>query len=86
MPITDENGRISFIKKRAKSGRRSFEKPVFDQVGRFKFTCVDFECEINNDMSSKELDQLWEEDQTEAAKLDRKIRRRKETITSTNGN
>ena len=38
--------------------------------------------EINNDMSSKELDQLWEEDPTEAAKLDRKIRRRKETISS----
>ena len=38
--------------------------------------------EINNDMSSKELDQLWEEDPTEAAKIDRKIRRRRDTITS----
>ena len=38
--------------------------------------------EINNDISSKELDQLWEEDPTEAAKVDRKIRKRKETLTN----
>ena len=29
--------------------------------------------EINNDMNSKELDALWEEDPTEAAKVDRRI-------------
>ena len=36
--------------------------------------------EINNDMNSKELDALWEEDPTEAAKVDRRIQKRKNTI------
>ena len=36
--------------------------------------------EINNDMNSKELDRLWEEDPTEAARVDRKIQKRKQTI------
>ena len=36
--------------------------------------------EINNDMNSKELDTLWEEDPTEAAKVDRRIQKRKNTI------
>ena len=36
--------------------------------------------EVNSELSSKELDKLFDEDPTEAAKLERKIRRRKETI------
>ena len=36
--------------------------------------------EINNDMNSKELDALWEEDPTEAAKVDRRIQKRKQSI------
>lgn len=36
--------------------------------------------EINNDMNSKELDALWDEDPTEAAKVDRRIQKRKQTI------
>ena len=36
--------------------------------------------EVNSELSSKELDKLFDEDPTEAAKLDRKIRRRRETI------
>ena len=36
--------------------------------------------EINNDMNSKELDRLWEEDPTEAARVDRRIQKRKQTI------
>ena len=36
--------------------------------------------EVNNDLNAKELDALWEEDPTEAAKIDRKIRRRRETL------
>jgi len=36
--------------------------------------------EINNDMNSKELDALWDEDPTEAAKIDRRIQKRKQTI------
>jgi hypothetical protein len=36
--------------------------------------------EVNSELSSKELDKLFDEDPTEAAKLERKIRRRKDTI------
>ena len=36
--------------------------------------------EINNDSNSKELDALWDEDPTEAAKVDRRIQKRKQTI------
>ena len=41
---------------------------------------VTLNAEINNDMNSKELDALWEEDPTEAAKVDRRIQKRKNTI------
>ena len=36
--------------------------------------------EVNSELSSKELDKLFDEDPTEAAKLERKIRRRRETV------
>ena len=39
--------------------------------------------EINNDYNSKELDRLWDEDPTEAAKVDRRIQKRKQTIQQT---
>ena len=41
---------------------------------------VTLNAEINNDLNSKELDRLWEEDPTEAAKVDRRIQKRKNTI------
>ena len=36
--------------------------------------------EINNDVNSQELDRLWDEDPTEAARIDRKINKRKQSI------
>ena len=42
---------------------------------------VTLNAEINSDQNSKELDKLWEEDPTEAAKIDRRIQKRKQTIT-----
>jgi len=41
---------------------------------------VTLNAEINNDMNSKELDALWEEDPTEAARVDRRIQKRKQSI------
>ena len=41
---------------------------------------VTLNAEINSDQNSKELDKLWEEDPTEAAKIDRRIQKRKQTI------
>jgi len=36
--------------------------------------------EINNDVNSQELDRLWDEDPTEAARVDRKVHKRKRSI------
>ena len=36
--------------------------------------------EVNSDINAKELDRLWDEDPTEAARIDRKIRRRRENL------
>ena len=36
--------------------------------------------EINNDVNSQELDRLWDEDPTEAARVDRKINKRRQSI------
>ena len=36
--------------------------------------------ELNSELNSKELDKLYDEDPTEAAKLERKIRRRRESL------
>ena len=36
--------------------------------------------ELNNELNSKELDKLYDEDPTEAAKIERKLRRRRESI------
>ena len=44
---------------------------------------VTLNAEINNDMNSKELDRLWEEDPTEAAKLIVEFRKEKYDIRST---
>ena len=41
---------------------------------------VALNAEVNNDLNAKELDKLWDEDPTEAARIDRKIRRRRETL------
>ena len=41
---------------------------------------VTLNAEINNDMNSKELDALWDEDPTEAARVDRRIQKRKQSI------
>ncbi len=41
---------------------------------------VTLNAEINNDINSKELDALWDEDPTEAARVDRKINKRKQSI------
>ena len=36
--------------------------------------------ELNNELNSKELDKLYDEDPTEAAKIERKLRRRRESL------
>ena len=73
---------LALSKRELKSEEDRLKNQYSTKLDDLNSLVLTLNAEINNDMSSKELDQLWEEDPTEAAKLDRKIRRRKETITS----
>ena len=73
---------LALDKREAKAEKDRLAKQYSTKLDDLNSLVLTLNAEINNDMSSKELDQLWEEDPTEAAKLDRKIRRRKETISS----
>ena len=73
---------LALSKRELKSEEDRLKNQYSTKLDDLNSLVLTLNAEINNDMSSKELDQLWEEDPTEAAKLDRKIRRRKETISS----
>jgi hypothetical protein len=72
---------LAFEKREAKAEKDRLAKQYSTKLEDLNSLVLTLNAEINNDMSSKELDQLWEEDPTEAAKVDRKMRRRRETIT-----
>ena len=71
---------LALDKREAKSEKDRLAKQYSTKLDDLNSLVLTLNAEINNDMSSKELDQLWEEDPTEAAKVDRKIRRRRDTI------
>ena len=73
---------LALSKRELKSEEDRLKNQYSTKLDDLNSLVLTLNAEINNDMSSKELDQLWEEDPTEAAKLDRKIRRRKGTISS----
>ena len=55
-------------------------KQYSTKLDDLKSLVLTLNAEVNNDINAKELDRLWDEDPTEAAKIDRKIRRRRETL------
>ena len=71
---------LAFEKREVKSEKDRLEKKYSTRMDDLNSLVVTLNAEINNDMSSKELDRLYDEDPTEAAKVERKIRRRKESI------
>ena len=73
---------LALSKRELKSEEDRLKNQYSTKLDDLNSLVLTLNAEINNDMSSKELDQLWEEDPTEAAKIDRKIRRRRDTITS----
>ena len=71
---------IAIEKRELKSEEDRLKKQYSTKMEDLNSLVVTLNAEINNDMNSKELDALWEEDPTEAAKVDRRIQKRKNTI------
>ncbi len=71
---------IAIEKRELKSEEDRLKNQYSTKMDDLNSLVVTLNAEINNDMSSKELDALWDEDPTEAAKIDRRIQKRKQTI------
>ena len=71
---------IAIEKRELKSEEDRLKNQYSTKMDDLNSLVVTLNAEINNDMNSKELDALWEEDPTEAAKIDRKMRKRRDTI------
>ena len=71
---------LAIEKRELKSEEDRLKKQYSTKMDDLNSLVVTLNAEINNDMNSKELDKLWDEDPTEAAKIDRRIQKRKNTI------
>ena len=71
---------IAIEKRELKSEEDRLKNQYSTKMDDLNSLVVTLNAEINNDMNSKELDALWDEDPTEAARVDRKIQKRKQTI------
>jgi hypothetical protein len=71
---------IAIEKRELKSEEDRLKNQYSTKMEDLNSLVVTLNAEINNDMNSKELDALWDEDPTEAAKIDRRIQKRKQTI------
>ena len=71
---------IAIQKRELKSEEDRLKNQYSTKMDDLNSLVVTLNAEINNDMNSKELDRLWDEDPTEAARVDRRIQKRKQTI------
>ena len=71
---------LALQKRELKSEEDRLKNQYSTKMDDLNSLVVTLNAEINNDMNSKELDKLWEEDPTEAARVDRRIQKRKNTI------
>jgi hypothetical protein len=71
--IALERKELSFEKER-------LAKAMSSKMEDLNSLVLTLNAEVNSDINAKELDRLWDEDPTEAARIDRKIRRRRETL------
>jgi len=71
---------IAIEKRELKSEEDRLKNQYSTKMDDLNSLVVTLNAEINNDMNSKELDALWDEDPTEAARVDRKMTKRKQTI------
>ena len=71
---------IAIEKRELKSEEDRLKNQYSTKMDDLNSLVVTLNAEINNDMNSKELDALWDEDPNEAARVDRKINKRKQSI------
>jgi len=71
---------IAIQKRELKSEEDRLKNQYSTRMDDLNSLVATLNAEINNDMNSKELDRLWDEDPTEAARVDRRIQKRKQTI------
>ena len=71
---------LAIEKRELKSEEDRLKNQYSTKMDDLNSLVVTLNAEINNDMNSKELDALWDEDPTEAARVDRKINKRKQSI------
>ena len=71
---------LALQKRELKSEEDRLKNQYSTKMDDLNSLVVTLNAEVNNDMNSKELDKLWEEDPTEAARVDRRIQKRKNTI------
>ena len=71
---------IAIQKRELKSEEDRLKNQYSTKMDDLNSLVATLNAEINNDMNSKELDRLWDEDPTEAARIDRRIQKRKQTI------
>jgi hypothetical protein len=71
---------LAIEKRELKSEEDRLKNQYSTKMDDLNSLVVTLNAEINNDLNSKELDALWDEDPTEAAKVDRRIQKRKQTI------
>jgi len=71
---------LAIEKRELKAKEDRLTKEYSTKIEELNNLSITLNAEINNELSSKELDELWDSDPTEAAKIDRKLRRKQETI------
>ena len=71
---------IAIEKRELKSEEDRLKNQYSTKMDDLNSLVATLNAEINNDVNSKELDRLWDEDPTEAARIDRRIQKRKQTI------
>tara|TARA_R110002012_G_scaffold83552_1_gene210184 strand:+ start:2524 stop:3540 length:1017 start_codon:yes stop_codon:yes gene_type:complete len=71
---------LAIDKRQLISDRERLTKDYSTKMTDLNNLTATLNAEVNSELSSKELDKLFDEDPTEAAKVERQIRRRKETI------
>jgi hypothetical protein len=71
---------LAIEKRQFSSDRERLAKDYSTKLEDLNNLTATLNAEVNSELSSKELDKLFDEDPTEAAKIERKIRRRRESI------
>jgi chromosome segregation ATPase len=71
---------IAIEKKQLQSEKDRLAKEYSSKIEDLNSLTATLNAEINNELNSQDLDKLFEEDPAEATRLERKLRRRRETI------